>query len=142
MPLLPQRASRLWPQRAACRAPSCRLCKRKQQMSLQARRQLGYTGGTGKRDDKRHVLLTEDVAEALKDVSGRVGTACLAVRAPRIALADCFAWSITLLAWRKFVAPKVKGGPQPRGSVEQGYGVGRQHVTCRRVWRPVRHLER
>lgn len=50
----------------------CRLCRRKQQMSLQARRQLGYTGGTGKKDDKRHVLLTEDVAEALKDVRDRL----------------------------------------------------------------------
>lgn len=67
-------------------------------MSLQARRQLGYTGGTGKRDDKRHVLLTEDVAEALKDVSGQLWTACLAFRA-RITLADCFAWWITLLVW-------------------------------------------
>lgn len=47
----------------------CRLCKRKQQLSLQQRRQLGLVGGVGKKDDKRHVLLTEDVAEALKDVS-------------------------------------------------------------------------
>lgn len=30
---------------------------------------MGYAAGTGKKDDKRHVLLTEDVAEALKDVS-------------------------------------------------------------------------
>jgi hypothetical protein len=52
-----------------CCAVVCRLCKRKQQISLPQRRQLGYAAGTGKRDDKRHVLLTEDVAEALKDVS-------------------------------------------------------------------------
>jgi hypothetical protein len=51
----------------------CRLCKRKQQISLPQRRQLGYAAGTGKRDDKRHVLLTEDVAEALKDVSTQYG---------------------------------------------------------------------
>lgn len=50
-------------------AVTCRLCKRKQQMSLPARRQMGYAAGTGKKDEKRHVLLTEDVAEALKDVS-------------------------------------------------------------------------
>lgn len=31
---------------------------------------MGYAAGTGKKDDKRHVLLTEDVAEALKDVRG------------------------------------------------------------------------
>lgn len=49
---------------------ACRLCKRKQQLSLPARRQMGYAAGTGKKDDKRHVLLTEDVAEALKDVRG------------------------------------------------------------------------
>jgi len=56
----------------------CRLCRRKQQMSLQARRQLGYTGGTGKKDDKRHVLLTEDVAEALKDVRHKLNQSCRA----------------------------------------------------------------
>lgn len=47
-------------------------------MSLQARRQLGYTGGTGKKDDKRHVLLTEDVAEALKDVRHKLNQSCRA----------------------------------------------------------------
>lgn len=58
------------------------LCRRKQQMSLQARRQLGYTGGTGKKDDKRHVLLTEDVAEALKDVGISVRNAPYFVSQP------------------------------------------------------------
>lgn len=46
----------------------CRTAKRKAQMSLQMRRQLGYSG-TGKKDDKKVALLTEDVAEALKEVS-------------------------------------------------------------------------
>ncbi|KAF8055908.1 TAF10 [Scenedesmus sp. PABB004] len=42
------------------------LAKRKQQMPLAARRQLGYAG-PGKKDDKRTVLLAEDVGGALKD---------------------------------------------------------------------------
>lgn len=55
---------------------SHRLSRRRQTLNLQARRNLGYVGGTGKRDDKRHVLLTEDVAEAIRDVSVRVGVCC------------------------------------------------------------------
>ena len=46
----------------------CRIAKRRQQMSLPARRPLGYATA-GKKDDKRTTLLAEDVAEALKEVS-------------------------------------------------------------------------
>jgi hypothetical protein len=51
-----------------------RLSRRRQQLPLQTRRQLGYAGGAGagkkvQQEDKRHVLLTEDVAVALQDVS-------------------------------------------------------------------------
>jgi len=46
----------------------CRIAKRKQQMSLPMRRQLGYQP-PGKKEDKRTVLLTEDITEALTDVS-------------------------------------------------------------------------
>lgn len=45
-----------------------RIAKRKQQMSLPMRRQLGYQA-PGKKEDKRTVLLTEDITEALTDVS-------------------------------------------------------------------------
>eukprot|EP00775_Hariotina_reticulata_P012132 gene12132-12270_t len=43
------------------------IAKRKQQMSLPMRRQLGYQA-PGKKEDKRTVLLTEDITEALTDV--------------------------------------------------------------------------
>eukprot|EP00878_Enallax_costatus_P015825 GHUV01016583.1.p2 GENE.GHUV01016583.1~~GHUV01016583.1.p2 ORF type:complete len:105 (+),score=37.54 GHUV01016583.1:121-435(+) len=42
------------------------IAKRRQQMSLPARRQLGYATGS-KKDDKKTTLLAEDVAEALKE---------------------------------------------------------------------------
>lgn len=54
----------------ACLLLSCcvRIAKRRQQMSLPARRQLGYSTGS-KKDDKKTTLLAEDVADALKEVS-------------------------------------------------------------------------
>eukprot|EP00878_Enallax_costatus_P005587 GHUV01005860.1.p2 GENE.GHUV01005860.1~~GHUV01005860.1.p2 ORF type:complete len:126 (+),score=45.39 GHUV01005860.1:121-498(+) len=51
---------------ATIMADALQIAKRRQQMSLPARRQLGYATGS-KKDDKKTTLLAEDVAEALKE---------------------------------------------------------------------------
>jgi hypothetical protein len=51
-------------------AVACRIAKRKQALPAKDRRQLGYAVPAGKKDAGRTVLLTEDVAEALQEVSG------------------------------------------------------------------------
>jgi hypothetical protein len=48
---------------------ACRIAKRKQALPAKDRRQLGYAVQTGKKDTGKTVLLTEDVAEALQEVS-------------------------------------------------------------------------
>uniref|UniRef100_A0A383W5W2 Transcription initiation factor TFIID subunit 10 n=1 Tax=Tetradesmus obliquus TaxID=3088 RepID=A0A383W5W2_TETOB len=43
------------------------IMRRKQSVGLKERRQLGYAGGTGKKDSSKALLLAEDVAEALRE---------------------------------------------------------------------------